>query len=86
MDQWWERHRDVDMGGYDRDHVEDVTGCIPLLLDKCLVDKKIDLDVDDLRSVRRKAVSFVTQIRENTRGKPSKWKRYVRLARLPEHH
>src|SRR5256885_13244033 len=47
----------------DRDHVEDVTGCIPLLLDKCLVDKKIDLDVDDLRSVRRKAVSFVTQIR-----------------------
>ena len=86
MDQWWERHRDVDMGGYDRDHVEDVTGCIPLFLDKCVVGKKIDLSVDGLRSVWGKAMSFVMQTRENTRGKPSRWKTYVRLARLPEHH
>ena len=61
MDQWWKRHPGIDMGGYEQSDVEDVTGCIPLLLDKCVVGEKIDLTVDDLRDIYDNAVGFVQQ-------------------------
>jgi hypothetical protein len=77
MDQWWKRHSDIDMGGYERRDVEDVTGCIPLLLDKCLVGKKIDLTVADLRDIYHKAVNFVKQIRTKTEGMEFYWQWYV---------
>lgn len=75
MDQWWKRHSDVDMGGYKRRDVEDVTGCIPLLLAKCVVSKKIDLTVKDLRNIYDKAAGFTQQIKES--NTPSRWKWYV---------
>ena len=75
MAQWWKRHSDVDMRGYERRDVEDFTGCIPLLLDKCVVDKKIDLTVKDLRDIYDKAVGFAQQVKE--RNEPSRWKWYV---------
>lgn len=81
MDQWWEQHGDVAMGEYHRSGVEDATGCIPLLLDECVVDGKINLDVADLRELRAKAMHFVRQIRETTRGKEDRWNKYVRLIR-----
>jgi hypothetical protein len=81
MDQWWKRHK-VDMGGYKRSDVEDITGCIPLLLDKCVVDGKIDLTVTDLRNIYNKAVDFVQGIRANKTADSIEWKWYVRPSTL----
>jgi hypothetical protein len=74
MDHWWEQHQ-VDMGSYKRSDVEDVTGCIPLLLDKCVVDGKIDLTVADLRIIYDKAGGFTQQVKEN--NSLARWKWYV---------
>ena len=79
MDEWWNRHSDIDMGCYERSDVEDVTGCIPLLLDKCLVSGKVDLTVVALREIYDKAVRFVQQMRSKRKGDPLKWSWYVRL-------
>jgi len=68
------RHSDVVMGNYKRSDVEDITGCIPLLLDKCVVDGKIDLQ---LRSFKEEALCFVEKIRCATFGEPYRWERYV---------
>src|SRR5256885_2317800 len=77
MDQWWIRHSDIDMGGYKRRDVEDVTGRIPLLLEKCIVGGKIDLTVNSLRDIYNNAASFVQEIRDKTTGHPLKWQWYV---------
>jgi len=66
----------VDMRDYDRSRFEDATGCIPLLLDKCVVDGKIDLNVQDVRDICAKAVHFVVQVRKQTNDAFS-WNRYV---------
>jgi hypothetical protein len=79
MDQWWKRCGDIDMGDYKRSDVEDITGCIPLLLDKCLVSRKIDLNAPDLREIYHEAVSFVHEIRTTAGGKGFEWQWYVRL-------
>jgi hypothetical protein len=79
MHEWWNRHSDIDMGCYERSDVEDVTGCIPLLLDKCLVSGKVDLTVVALREIYDKAVCFVQQMRSKRKGEPLKWSWYVRL-------
>jgi hypothetical protein len=75
MDQWWKRHSDIDRGGYEKRDVEDVTGCIPSLLDKCVVDKKIDLTVKDLRDIYDNAADFTQQVKE--RNPPSRWNWYI---------
>jgi hypothetical protein len=54
------------MGCYERSDVEDVTGCIPLLLDKRVVSRKVDLTVVVLREIYGKAVDF-----DRTRRPPS---------------
>jgi hypothetical protein len=76
MDQWWKRYK-IDMGGYKRSDVEDVTGCIPLLLDKCMVGGKIDLTANEFRDIYNKASSFVQEIRDKTTGHPLFWEWYV---------
>ena len=75
MDQWWKRHSDIDMGGYEKRDIEAVTGRIPLLLNKCVVDKKIDLTVKVLRDIYDKAAGFVQQVKE--RNTSTRWKWYV---------
>jgi hypothetical protein len=77
MDQWWIRHSDIDKGCYKQDDIEDVTGCIPLLLDKCVVNKKIDLNVADLREIHHKAVAFAQEVRTRTEGTGLTWQWYV---------
>jgi len=84
MDQWWNRHKNVDMGGYDRERVEDITGSIPLLLDKCVVDGKIDLTVPDLQDIYDKAMAFVKTSNPTREKWSGEW--YVRLIGLWEHH
>src|SRR5271154_1866220 len=39
MKQWWARHPDLDLRGLRKRYIEDFTGCIPLLLNMCVVDK-----------------------------------------------
>ena len=75
MKQWWVRHSDVDLGDYDPAEVEDITGCIPMLLDKCVVNNKIDLTVAELGDVYRKAARFVDGVRDATN--PYRWTWYV---------
>ena len=50
MKQWWLRNS-IDLGSYTKDEVEDFTGSIPLLLNSCVVDGKIDQSVQELRNV-----------------------------------
>ena len=78
MDQWWKRYSHIDMAGYKQRDVEDITGRIPLLLNKCIVDGKIDLTVGDLRDVYNKAANFVQEIKWTMRY-PIKWQWYVRF-------
>ena len=86
MDQWWKRHIKIDTGGYEPYDTEDITGSIPLLLDKCVVGRKIDLTVADLRELCHKAVGFVHQIRSKTKGMGLEWEWYVRLIRRSRHY
>lgn len=85
MDQWWKRHKDIDRGGYEKCKVEEVTGCIPLLLDKCMVGKKIDLTVTALREIYENAAAFTRNVRKITRSEPARWNWYVLIRRL-EHY
>ena len=43
MDQWWVRRQEVELGDYTKVEVEDFTGCIPMFLENCVVDRKINL-------------------------------------------
>jgi hypothetical protein len=79
MDEWWKRHTDIDKGGYERRDIEDITGCIPLLLDKCVVNRKIDLTAFALREVYDKAADFVIEMRKKMKGDLFGWDWYVRL-------
>jgi hypothetical protein len=79
MHQWWERHKGVTMKDYSRDEIEDITGCIPLLLDKCVVEGKIDLTVPELRNIYNKSAGFVQRIRDITKKSNFKWQWYVQL-------
>jgi hypothetical protein len=85
MDQWWKRHSNIDASDYEKSNFEDITGRIPLLLDKCVVNEKIDLTVSDLSDIYDKAVEFVLQIIEKTRDSP-RWLWYVRLIRRSGHY
>jgi hypothetical protein len=78
---WWKRHDNIDMGGYTRSEVEDITGCIPLLLDECLVHKKIDLTVAGLREIYENAAAFAVKVKYATKSNRDKWIWYVRLIR-----
>ena len=56
------------------DEVEDLTGCIPLLLESCIVGGEFDLDADAMRSIWNQAASFISERkRENNQ---CDWKRY----------
>jgi hypothetical protein len=74
------------MGGYKRSDVEDVTGRIPLLLDNCVVDGKIDLTVAYLRDIYDKAADFVQGIRAKTITGSIEWEWYVRPIRRSGHY
>jgi hypothetical protein len=76
MDRWWERHDKVEMGGYKKSEVEDATGRIPLLLDKCVVGGKIDLTVAYLHTIYCRAAGFVQRVKQKTRN-THKWQWYV---------
>jgi hypothetical protein len=76
MEQWWKRNEDVARGDYTKAEVEDFTGCIPLLLDMCVVDRKIDLNARTMYSVWDEVALFVSKMRGKV---PEAWEKYIPL-------
>jgi hypothetical protein len=79
MKQWWARNNDVLPNDYTQDdletfksEVEDLTGCIPLLLDKCKVNGKIDLSAPALRKVFEHVQFFMDKI-QREQGNTLSW-------------
>jgi hypothetical protein len=71
MEQWWKQNKDL-LSGYTqsevedfKSEVEDLTGPIPLLLDRCVVDRKIDLSAAALNMVFKDVQKFMTDIRND---------------------
>ena len=74
MEQWWRRHENIMegntvRGGHTKDQIEDITGKIPLFLDKCVVkDEKgqpfMSLDTNILSMTYGQAWRYERQIRE----------------------
>ncbi|KAN0070279.1 hypothetical protein V8E54_011860, partial [Elaphomyces granulatus] len=73
LEQWWLR-KNINMGDYTKDEVEDLTGGIPLLLESCIVDNKIDLNVGPIIQVAEQASKFVKNIKTN---QAEQWQEYV---------
>jgi hypothetical protein len=86
MDEWWKRYSDIEMTDDEKSDFEDITGRIPLLLDKCVVDKKIDLTVKDLRDIYDKAAGFVQRTRAKTMENLLEWNWCVRFIQRPGHY
>ena len=97
MTHWWKRNENVQLGTLTRDKIEDATGRIPLLLDQCVVDKKItsengqcevvkvfDLDVHYLNDIQGQASAFVVNTREKTKGSLVRWELCVDLTQITE--
>ncbi|KIX06463.1 uncharacterized protein Z518_04439 [Rhinocladiella mackenziei CBS 650.93] len=62
MEQWWKQHKDIKMGGYSRYKVEDVTGCIPLLLKQCVVNGVIDMTPRKWSGIYNESMVFAQRI------------------------
>src|SRR4051812_2769664 len=68
MKQWWQQNSKVDLGSYTQNEVEDLTGSIPLLLDSCVVDGKIDLSVEALHNIFDQVQQFMSDIKGTRSG------------------
>ena len=80
MEQWWKRNNDLvdgDLvwGGYTKNEIEDFTGRIPLLLDSCVVDKKVNLEIDIFNRISEQASGFIRGIKNDK--KSSRWQMYA---------
>jgi hypothetical protein len=63
MKEWWKRIK-ADLGKYTKDEIEDLTGCIPLLLKSCIVDGKFNLEVGEMKQVWDDVAKFAVKIAE----------------------
>lgn len=61
MEHWWTR-RQVELGDYTKNEVEDFTGCIPWFLEKCVVDGAIDLTTKFFTEIYAQAWEFEQEI------------------------
>ena len=95
MEQWWERNKDVTegdvvRGGYTKNGVEDITGKIPLLLDKSVVkDEKdqpfmINLGTEFFLGIHGQALRFERQIRTKYKDSWIDLETYTTLVLLPQ--
>ena len=77
MQQWWIRNNDALPDKYKADDLEtfkseaeDITGCIPLLLDSCIVVGKINLSAPKLNQVFSQVQRFMYTIEKQA---PEVW-------------
>jgi hypothetical protein len=80
MKQWWERNSGIVREDYTKDEIEDFTGCIPLLLESCIVDGKMDLHVNAMKSVWGQVAQFISKTRKNAIGES--WEEYVTVLEI----
>ena len=76
MEQWWERNKDVTLDDDMKAEVEDITGCIPLLLNECVVDGKINLEIEAFDEIYQQAAGFVQDVKIYHK---SEWNWYVKF-------
>ena len=76
MDHWWAR-QNVDLGGLEKDAVEDYTGRIPLLLEKCVENGKINLGTNYLDDIFVQARSFEKDLRLRYHKNEGELRRYI---------
>ena len=80
MKHWWERNGGVSLGEHTREVVEDFTGRIPLLLDKCVQGDKINLDGASFLNIYASARIFEEDIRKLKINRDDiDWARYATL-------
>lgn len=77
MDHWWARRQEVKLGDYTKYEVEDFTGCIPLFLDKCVVDGTINLATEFFAEIDSLAAAFEQETQIQYENKPSTLVRYA---------
>ena len=82
MKKWWQLNKEVIPSGSTQSEVEnfkseaeDLTGCILLLLDRCVVNGKMDLSATALKDVFTQVQNFITGIRDNQSVTESAWER-----------
>lgn len=78
MDQWW-RRSGITMSDEEKKDVEDITGCIPLLLDKCMVNGKLDINAPILQDIYDSASNFAQDIYTKTEATRWRGDLYVRF-------
>ena len=68
MEEWWIRKKDALPDEYKagdlktfKSKIEDITGCIPLLLDRCIVKEKIDQSAPKLNEVFSQVQDFYVE-------------------------
>lgn len=88
MDYWWARRQEVKLGDYTKYEVEDFTGCIPLFLEKCVVDGTINLATKFFIEIDSQAWAFEQDIRAKYKRDPENLGRHYQymkccLLRLP---
>ena len=82
MFHWWKRHRNIELGDYTESEVEDLTGCIPLLLNNCVVDKKINVKNPFFKDIYLQAMTFEREIK--TKCSPTEYEEYAKLVLTPQ--
>jgi len=77
MKCWWGHRTGMNLGGHSEEEIEELTGCIPLLLNECVLNGGIDLS--PLNIVANKALTFTDDIRMETKcaGNQAHWDMYV---------
>jgi hypothetical protein len=83
MKHWWERYNglidgDIVRGGFTKDEIEDFTGRIPLFLDRCVVDGKVDLNITFFEDIYEQAIRHEQEIKLNCHKLD--WPLYATLA------
>ncbi|KAF8537365.1 hypothetical protein BDD12DRAFT_887798 [Trichophaea hybrida] len=62
VEKWWQKHEKDDLGDYTRQEVEELTGSIPLLLDRCMVDGKVNMSAEALVTISKHIEHFMSTI------------------------
>ena len=62
MEQWWGRNPNIDLGEFTKAQVEDLTGCVPLLLDGAVENGKFVITAPALLEVEENTQMFFDEM------------------------
>jgi hypothetical protein len=78
-EQWWKRHSQVDLRGHCKEEIEDLTGGIPLHLDQCVANGKINLRPLALVGAQAAVFAADTALKAKKDSNGDHWQLYVHL-------